>query len=411
VRTTWTVLCLLPLACTVGGSNRPGAGGEVADPADAGHDSGPAPARPDLGPPPAEDVPAAAEDAGSDAALDAGADADAAAPVEDVGPPPGPVPNEGWIGGPCEEDSDCQYPEAAGGLCLRDADGWPGGTCSLPCDRLCPDREAPDVSVTFCVTGDEGDGRCLPRCDYELYPAGCREGYACAETPRHGEPGTQRMTCLPEDRVDPGAGPGQCVQQALALGLHVEPAEQRNDHPEDRPDLTCVLEDPVRLRSPVVGADYRYWYADAPAPMYMACRFALALQRLGEVLAEYDVVEVVHVGTYNCRAMRGSDELSVHGVGLAIDLGAFELADGTVYTLEEHWETLHGDPVTPGGRFLHDLAWRMYEDRIFNIVLTPDYDPGHATHFHVDLTPGSHFLGKPGGGWWLGTFGEWGGVE
>jgi len=353
-------------------------------------------------------VPAPAEDAGTDA----GPEPDASPPVEDVGEPPGPVPNEGWIGGPCEDDSDCDYPEAAGGFCLQDEDGWPGGTCSLPCDRMCPDREPPDdVSVTFCVTGDGGQGQCLSRCSYELYPGGCREGYACADTPRHGEPGTVTMTCLPEDRVDPGEGPGQCLQQALALGLHVEPAAARNDHPEGRPDLTCRVEEPVRLRSPVVGAAYRYWYAEEPAPMYMACRLALALHRLGEVLAEQEVTEVVHVGTYNCRVIAGSDDLSTHGLGLGIDLGAFELSDGTVYTLEEHWETLHGEPVTPGGRFLHDLAWRMYEDRIFNTVITPDYDDHHATHFHVDLAPGAHFLGKPGGGWSIGTFSEAGGID
>jgi hypothetical protein len=34
--------------------------------------------------------------------------------------------------------------------------------------------------------------------------------------------------------------------------------------------------------------------------------------------------------------------------------------------------------------------------RIFNIILTPNYNAAHRDHFHVDLTPNAHFLGKPG---------------
>ena len=36
----------------------------------------------------------------------------------------------------------------------------------------------------------------------------------------------------------------------------------------------------------------------------------------------------------------------------------------------------------------------MYENRIFNIVLTPNYNSAHDNHFHVDLTEGSNFIGS-----------------
>ena len=395
---TAIALAWASFACSVGGRGSAGSGGEA-----PGADTGAL----DAGVPPEPDA-ASDDDASAEPAQDADAGTvpeDGGSPPEDAGPAPDsggehevvrePGPNDGWIGGWCASDADCAYPEAAGGLCLTEAQGWPGGTCSLPCDRLCPDREGPGVSVTFCISGAGGDGRCVSRCDYDLFDGGCREGYGCASTARHGEPGTAQLVCLPEDMVDPGAGPGQCFERALGLGLQVQPAPQRNDHPEGRPDLTCAIEEPLWLSSPVAGVGFRYWYDDAPGRMFMACPLALALQRLGELMAAMRVVEVVHIGTYNCRSIAGSDSLSMHGLAMAIDLGAFRLADGSYYTVVDDWETLYDEPVTPGGRFLHDVAWAMHTDRIFNIVLTPEYNDGHADHFHVDLTPGSHFLGKP----------------
>jgi hypothetical protein len=43
--------------------------------------------------------------------------------------------------------------------------------------------------------------------------------------------------------------------------------------------------------------------------------------------------------------------------------------------------------------FLHELACALYDDSVFAIILTPNYNADHRNHFHVDLTDGSHFLG------------------
>ena len=192
------------------------------------------------------------------------------------------------------------------------------------------------------------------------------------------------------------------------MGMHVEPAEDRNDHPEGREDMTCRVVEPVRVASPVLGADYRYFYYERPSRMYMACELAQALARLAELLAEHDVVEVVHVGTYNCRTLRGGASLSQHATGTAIDIAGVKLADGTEYTVLDDWETLYGEPVLPGGILLHDLAWAMHSEGLFNVVLTPEYNEAHANHFHVDLTPGAQFLGKKNGipASTIGTFDE-----
>ena len=72
---------------------------------------------------------------------------------------------------------------------------------------------------------------------------------------------------------------------------------------------------------------------------------------------------------------------------------AFLFADGSRCSVEHDWEGLHVEAQTLCGQLLQDIAWDLHTRRIFNVVLTPDYNAAHYNHFHVDLTPGSHFLG------------------
>lgn len=128
---------------------------------------------------------APAVDASSDGASDDTNDDDA--PPDDPGTDTtGGVPidctpawSDPWIGSPCSSDVDCAYD---GGFCLREDDGFPCGTCSLPCDSLCPDID--DAPETFCVDGTDvgltGTGYCLSQCDASFTgDDGCRDGYAC----------------------------------------------------------------------------------------------------------------------------------------------------------------------------------------------------------------------------------------
>ncbi|MEZ4474158.1 MAG: CapA family protein [bacterium] len=100
-------------------------------------------------------------------------------------PPAEPHPHDGWIGGACEDADAC-----GGGICLADQ---PGGLCSEPCERYCPDRSG-RVS-TFCVDlGFSNGGVCVAQC---AGTADCRPGYTCEETGRFGDPATRRRACLP----------------------------------------------------------------------------------------------------------------------------------------------------------------------------------------------------------------------
>ena len=78
-------------------------------------------------------------------------------------------------------------------------------------------------------------------------------------------------------------------------------ADNPGDHPADNPALTCDLVGPLLLRSPVGDVDYRYVDNAEPSPMFMGCELAIALDDLSAYLRELDIVELVHIGTYNCR--------------------------------------------------------------------------------------------------------------
>jgi hypothetical protein len=303
---------------------------------------------------------------------------------------PTPASWDPWIGGPCVDDLDCAYD---GGVCLREDDGWPCGTCSLSCDQFCPDIEGAPES--FCANQDLVDpfapdsGACLQKCDPTLLPSGgCRPGYTCSLAERQNDDGAWAAVCLPAEFATPKSACQQALDEA---GLLWVPAYIPLEHPDTHPELDCVFEEPVRLFSPVNGIDYRYVSNDEPSPMLVSCDLALALHALGTLLQSKDAVEVAHIGTYNCRVISGTDTLSQHAFGYAIDLGGFTLDGGQYLSVFEDWEDGVADPVTFEGQWLKDLTDKRHDQGIFNIILTPEYNAAHDDHFHVDLTPGSDF--------------------
>lgn len=314
---------------------------------------------------------------------------DATGSPDGTSPSPGP---EGWIGSACSAASDCDF---AGAQCLSDTLGYPQGMCTQPCERLCPDQDG--HPVTFCATATDGplagQGQCISRCDRELFPGtGCRPGYTCRVTARHNEPGVTVTACVRDD--EPGTMPlPECLARLDQLGIRWEPWAHAAQSPDGRPDLTCAVDDPIYVHSPINGITYRYYSHSSSARMAMACELALALHRLGDVLAEHDIDTALHIGTYNCRAIATTTRISQHGMARAIDLWGFERRDGHRYVLEQHWEHDTTSPRSHEAQVLYDIGRQMHEQRIFNVVLTPNYNAAHDNHFHVDLTAGSHFIG------------------
>jgi hypothetical protein len=326
---------------------------------------------------------------------DAGADGSDAAPGADAAAPAASDAaadiNDGFIGGPCDADADCAY---AGGRCLTDADGFPGGMCTEDCDLYCPDM--PGAAGTFCI--DPADvglggaaGLCAMRCDYGLSPTGCRDGYQCVALPRHDEPQTVVYACIPGD--DMPFALSACHEELISRGVSWTPGVDPLESPPGYPGLICTVEDPVWLDPVIDGVSWRPNDPGAdPTALFVSCPLALSLESTSALLAADGVTDAVHFGTYNCRTIAGTDTLSQHGLANAIDVAGLVQADGTYWTVLDDWEMNAPMPTTPAGVFLRDFVEALFDMFVFNIILTPDYNAAHYNHFHCDLTPGEHFL-------------------
>ena len=91
------------------------------------------------------------------------------------------------------------------------------------------------------------------------------------------------------------------------------------------------------------------------------------------------VAQIRVIGDYSCRTRNSQPgaRISEHGRGMAIDIAGYQLRNGDVVTVENHWRR------RPHRSDLHD----MYEEAcdIFRTTLSPDADRHHQDHFHFDL--------------------------
>jgi len=163
-------------------------------------------------------------------------------------PPPdcSPAWNTPWIGSPCDSDDDCSYPD---GECLHEADGFPCGTCSLPCDTLCRDTEG--APTTYCIDGAHvglnSAGQCLSQCDTDLLAGdGCRDAYVCNVVERFDGTGTAPV-CIPEDFGVMGDFVDEIDHEFLIDHLGGDPVDAF-DYDEDVEGLQMYLDD--------VGVEY-----------------------------------------------------------------------------------------------------------------------------------------------------------
>jgi hypothetical protein len=102
---------------------------------------------------------------------------------------------------------------------------------------------------------------------------------------------------------------------------------------------------------------------------------APAAERYGKKL-----VAVRHLGTYACRNRNNRREArrSEHATANAVDIAGFTFADGSSLSVTKDWKD---DGAK--GRFLREV--RDGACRAFNVVLSPDHNAAHRTHFHFDM--------------------------
>ena len=90
------------------------------------------------------------------------------------------------------------------------------------------------------------------------------------------------------------------------------------------------------------------------------------------------VKEITHFGSYSCRIIRRSHNMSEHATANAFDISGFRMADGRLIGVLARFKA-----GGPEGKFLHDVRDGLCG--YFNLTLSPDYNADHADHFHVDM--------------------------
>ncbi len=143
-------------------------------------------------------------------------------------------------------------------------------------------------------------------------------------------------------------------------------------------DRGCGIDEPVVLR--VGGAEIG---PGAELSCQMALQWLDFEQRVVQPLAREHfgepIVYVRQLSGYSCRQSTGNRrKLSQHSYGMALDVGAFELADGTQISVLTDYAA-----DNEKGRFLRAVAERACA--MFSTVLTPNSDAHHRDHFHLDL--------------------------
>jgi hypothetical protein len=164
--------------------------------------------------------------------------------------------------------------------------------------------------------------------------------------------------------------------------------------------------DPITVTPPINGLPYRYVTNSGPrTSFFMDCGLALSLVKAAPILRQRGVVEVADIGVYNYRCIgEGTPPncpsgMSQHAHANAIDLAGFTLDDGSYYSVTDDWVIDPADEATcaaatePGpDTWMHDTICALKGAGVWNIVLTPNYNADHRSHFHVDLTPGADYI-------------------
>jgi len=166
------------------------------------------------------------------------------------------------------------------------------------------------------------------------------------------------------------------------------------------------VKDPVTITLPIHGIDYfAYGATKKQTTLFMDCELAIALHKLGGALASKGIVALEHIGIYNYRCIGGGDpdtdgcKPSEHAYAKAIDIHELRDAAGTTFNVETDWvidpdaeKTCSAKTASMKDAFLHENACNWHALKIFNIILTPNYNADHRNHFHVDLTAGSDYI-------------------
>jgi len=161
---------------------------------------------------------------------------------------------------------------------------------------------------------------------------------------------------------------------------------------------------PVRLTGRVAGVLYRTDFPDSERSSVpweiFDCRLVLSLDDFGEVLRAHAIAEVRMFSAWRppAKSWPMTEWGRRHQGALAIDVRELRKDTGEVLNVLEHFHGQLGaeqcvpsarapSPDSPEARELHELVCAAAGAHVFNSILTPNYNPAHKNHFHLELTP------------------------
>jgi hypothetical protein len=169
-----------------------------------------------------------------------------------------------------------------------------------------------------------------------------------------------------------------------------------------RAEDTLGVRAPVRLKGPLHGVSIH-----SPLPLaarahsradLIDCRLALSLDDFAAAIEKRGIVEVRTLSAYRTRAESGCTRKydgEQHCAALAVDVGSFKRADGTVLDVERDFHgrvgmltcrsEAHPAPETPAAKELWEIACDA-AGKNFLVVLTPNWNAEHKNHLHLELT-------------------------
>lgn len=168
-------------------------------------------------------------------------------------------------------------------------------------------------------------------------------------------------------------------------------------------ETALAVAEPVRVTGALHGVVFRTDQsakARSTSPWEIAdCRLVLALDDFAEILSRHDIVEVRHYSMYRPPKTWSDDKPGTRHTGaLAIDAGRFIDRDGGVLDVDKDFHGAIGAPTcgdgaaprpaTPGAVTLRAILCEAAERRLFNVMLTPNYNRPHHNHFHLEVTSG-----------------------
>lgn len=173
--------------------------------------------------------------------------------------------------------------------------------------------------------------------------------------------------------------------------------------------VSRMVEAKGKVRCPSVGASkYKgtavgYSKTVTVNPYFKARlkKFEEIVARVGREIYGRAPSKIVHLGSYNCRRIRGwPNYISEHGLANALDVSGFTFPKATrsqrksipkhlrgriKVDMLKHWSA-NGKRHRVHSVFLQRVAHETMEAKIFRTVLGPSY-PGHKNHLHLDLSP------------------------